>query len=583
MSCKSLKLEFTTQNNLFYIQADRPGGENLDLQFGCRFVKGLFVERGVLQVFAKLHPIFLEDLPCERIDFVIDENISEDSATKSVIDKICRTILRTNEILHQISDKRNIAKSFDGLWIYSPWIVTLDQIKERVSKEIVPERFFCDWFELGFDVNTRQWDISKNKVHPVNDFLRILEERKINRIVTANTYLAEHYYCYDIFILSILKYLGVDLTFIDFDLHELNSYVWKSAFSCKEMSRFTYMRHIEKPWDDILDIKVKGYIPSAFPRIERDALRSLRADYGVAVISNSRIRETIVFLDSISSVMEVCKPENLFDDFQMWYHAMRYLILKSPNLDLFLRDSLNTRAYEIYINGITFLKYEIIENLEKANRPVKLYGDNGWSYIFPDLYQNKLISWDEQKALFNEDRWIYLLMNHHYSYFESNPVFQHALEFQIPYLGFPAVVKTAPLKPLEAAEYFSIADLMTKIEKANEFVHDPEFIKARQYCLDINNQVVQALCNDFVGEKSKTGFDVFHKISEAHDELLEKRVQDYICENGELIRVHFEELLLKRKPVISAEESRFIDRSYMRTLLSIRASIDRESTSVTFA
>ncbi|MBF0559223.1 MAG: hypothetical protein HQL08_10635, partial [Nitrospirae bacterium] len=107
--------------------------------------------------------------------------------------------------------------------------------------------------ELGWDVHARRFDYSKTKAMALDELVKFIIEGNIKKIVTTNMYYIEYVYrVHAIHVITVLRFMGVELVLIDTDAYYelICGAVKKAASSYDGFHRYSVLPYYEKPYDE---------------------------------------------------------------------------------------------------------------------------------------------------------------------------------------------------------------------------------------------------------------------------------------------------------------------------------------------
>jgi hypothetical protein len=227
--------------------------------------------------------------------------------------------------------------------------------------------------------------------------------------------------------------------------------------------------------------------------------------------------------------------------------------------------------YVIYINGISFLKYETLATL-KTDRPILLFGDQEWADLFPQYYQGKYL--ENYQAFFQEGRHLNLLLNANFSYLENNPVFARALRLGVPFLCFPALARTSYFDGMSGLEYQNPSELSKKIESVNVEIRRPEFKVAKTKIENLLFEGYDSAARHILREKPMAPKGpTYHEQSQKETQAAVQRYEEWIQRDPDFFETIFHILIRTASLPMKLEESRFRDRDYFQRLLHMRSKL----------
>ena len=269
-------------------------------------------------------------------------------------------------------------------------------------------------------------------------------------------------------------------------------------------------------------------------------------------------------INPIVFVLSHFKEGSFFEELALWYYSLRQMILVSMDLNEYEKLNYNALLLRFAYNASQFVKYLVIDSI-KTDRKIELYGDVGWKTVFPEHYMTHL---DRSGIdnVFSKGRSVNLLMNWQLTWFETSAVIFEALNYRVPFLNHPAVVKTNRLQGMSGLEYNTPKDLNHKLD--NIKVHlDKDLIQSIDYlnsfCNDSMDHIVSTLHSS-----TKLGSNN-SKIAEElkkHDDLLLDRINAYTIEYYDFLRYSFKSLFIEPAQY-DMNQSEYISKPFMQRLI----------------
>lgn len=514
-----------------------------------------------------LQPLFYEYLPSVSVECKASPEVLAHSQASRFVRDLHALIQSTQAFLLQIQEMKGLAQGYEAVWVYSESHRSLDALVEKLKLRI-GERLYVESYSTGYDPVARIWKPENIQILKPDLFIQKILERRVQKIITVNHALAEYFLSEGIVIQAVMRFLGVEFIMLDFDIYDGIGRLSKLATHHSQMPRYSMLPHIEKAWDQKFSTQVSGYLPPVLTSFESRPIVELKKDFEVVVVANSRIRDLKKYLPFVLSILESCRDGSLIDDFQIWYQTMRFVLMKGFKENSSQILLANDWIYSLYLQGISFLKCWAIEGAART-RSLRIFGDEGWGEVFPEYFQDRFLSHPEQRELFSKGGSLYLHVNANYSYLECNPVFYLAWDFGVPFLGFPALVKSEEFGALGALEYQSLEELSLKMDRVNEIFLDPEVLAARDRLLQMGQGVCEDLAELFASRiQTSEALRRFESACDAHNALAETRILRFIENNRPLVERHFDQIVLQKKALLRAEDSRFRDLPFVQRLIT---------------
>jgi hypothetical protein len=441
--------------------------------------------------------------------------------------------------------------------------VNFKKIHDRVNS-LDPEKTIYLDFDPGFNPIERKWEKTPPPM-TVSAFVDYIKKNRIKKIVSINHYLLEKYFDEKLIIQALFKYLGVEYSIVDLDNYDLTpqGYLHKMFYNCDSFERFSYAE-FHAFWDKFYGMKNVNRI--AFTHEDRSefVFQDLDDDYDIVVMSNSRIREVISFLNPMLFVLSNFKDGSFFEELELWYYSLRHMVLSVMDFNEFERLNYNALLLRFVYTISQFIKYDVIDNIQ-TDRQIKLYGDAGWKEVFPEYYVN-FLQRNEIDNLLSNGKSLNLLMNWQLTWFETSAVIFEAIHYRVPFLNHPALVKTKKLQGMSFIEYHNGVDLNKKLSNIKPYLNDK---------LTASVNYLNGICNgnmDYIVHKlhhKDSGSIVNNEFVEEyqkHDKLLQQKINTYINQNDLFLRNSFKALFIE--PVqYDLKQSKYYPKPFMQRIL----------------
>lgn len=522
-----------------------------------------FVWRSLMK---SAQPIFYHLLPVPSLEVQIGQEILEDESIAPAVQEFANIVRGTNRMLNEFAPQFNIAAGFENTFFYSPD----DHPHLKGIYEATKAAKNCETFyevcSTGWNPVIRAWE--RPLFLPIREILRTLVEKKVKRFITVNHYFLSHHQLQGVFILPLFEKLGIEYICYYGDTSEGISPIEVAAFDWEGFRNYQIASHLQRDWNQIYNIRSgKPHSTGYFLKRSYD-IEPLDKDFGILIASNSRIHDLKVnFLQLLYIFETSTRDENIFDDFQIWFMAMRRLLLHHIGLVGPMRESAGLAVYQFYVNGISLLKFLVIDSL-KTSRQIKIFGDNGWGQLFPNLYQNQYLNDADYQAFTQSRKYMVLLMNASIYYPDANPVLHKAIDASVPYLGYPATVRTPEFEGFKALEYRNFGELNSILDSVNERAADATALATRKYFIDMIHGLFNAMVADFSGQTP--GYDLktnaYAVSTQSHLQLLDERTEKYIREHQALMQEQILKIFYNHQFQFKFEDSRFCNRPLMKTL-----------------
>lgn len=429
--------------------------------------------------------------------------------------------------------------------------------------------------KTGFDSENRRWEDVDVPIQ-LPDLINLIEEENIKKIISVNNNFLEKYlYRTGIYLPALFHYLGVEYITLDNDPYDLApfGYLSRSFFHCNSFARFSNVSVLNEFWDRKYGLKNVSYvsIPQNYER--HDEFKELEDDYTLLVLTNSRLDNVKLDIYQILILLDHMPDDSIFTDVQLWYMALRHMILEIMDMDEFERLYYNSRLHTFLYTVVQFLKYEVIYSLN-TGRPIELYGDPGWKTVFPEYYK-KILNDKEIDELFSKNRHLYLLLNASISYLDASGPVYDAISRNVPFINMPPLVKTDPFAGLKHIEYANSLELNDLVENMNK-TNNPELTAAIHFYQDVliesNKSIQSRIINNKITWSEE---NLFERERKAHQILLDQKVEEYINKNESFLRDSFDIFFLGKQLQYDFSQSKFYNRGYTQRILhSMEAAVN---------
>lgn len=520
----------------------------------------------LLWILNSMKPLFFE-MPLAEVKMVFPPEVL--AATNDILPFCSHVVKHTNDAMIEFKQLKGMAEHHTKFLFYN---VSDNHRYVRLYEKLrnlYPAKALYQNFEMDWDPNTRRCE-NNDVPLPLPDLIEFIAKEGIKKIVSINHYLLERYLKNDgIYLPALFRHLGVEYIIIDNDNYDTQAYLYllRSFFHCNSFQRFSTVPLEQEPWDRRYALQNIHYIGMPQDYQSNIDMSQLDENYGVLVLSNSRIDDVKSTFAFIIYLLDHFPEDNLFTELQLWCWSLRHLILEVMNLGELERLHYNSIVHNIFYSVTQFLKYEIIDSID-TTRKIEIYGDSGWEEIFPEYYQNKYLGNQEMNGLFAEGRHLHLLLNHSITYPDAAGPIQDAMSRNLPFINWPTLVKTKPFKGLRHIEYnnkeklnYLIDNIRTVIEK-RELMDSMEVF--RETLVTSTNTIEQQIV---LNKKSSADEGVFAKHYKAHKVLLHEMIQEYIEENEPFLRETFRILCLERSIKYNLFRSKYSNRRYVQAIM----------------
>ncbi len=470
----------------------------------------------------------------------------------------------TNDTLKCFSDRKNMAASHENVLFFNVGEnINFRKIYQNCMNMGSSRLRYLD-FDPGFNPVERRWEKTPPPMS-VEEFVQYIKENRIRKIVSINHYLLEKYQDQGIYILAVFKYLGLEYIIIDLDNYDLTpqGYLYKCFYNVEEFDRFSYTEfHVF--WDRYYGLSNVSRI--IFPHEDKKpfAFQELDDDYHIVVMSNSRINDVIPMLNPIVFILDQFKEGSFFEELCLWYYSMRYLILSCMDLNEYEKLNFNALLLRFAYNASQLIKYSVIDGI-KTDRKIELYGDSGWQNLFPEYYQTYLDRKGIDEVL-TKGLSLNLLMNWQVTWVETSAVIFEALNYRVPFINHPALVKTEKLKGLSRIEYHSSEDLNLKLQDIKPHLNSDLIESINNFNFICNGNMDFIVSRLHPASKKNKGYETIIKELDDHDRLLQERINGYVSTHYDFLRFTFKSLFMEPAP-FDIRKSPYFSKPFMQRLI----------------
>lgn len=562
-----LHVNFSLQGNNFHISAHGATDKLFAHTIAVEDINILTLRAMIL---LKIKPLFLDFMPSENFEVHVGQELLEEqySGFKPYLIQLVSTLHNTNKFLQKLEAEELNYQSNQNTLIYNlEGHFYLENIYDEIKAD---NKAFYETFSTGWNAIKRQFD-TPPQVMPPEDLLNFIKANSIGRIVSINQYYLETLFeNHNIYLLALLQKLGVEYNTVDWDIYAINKMLGlnKLCFNSAQFKRYDVFPSIQKNWNEAFGVDNTAYHPGQALREEIRILDPLNENYQILCAANSRLAnfKEPLQLERVLAAFDLCTEENLFHDFQFWFHAISLFLIRDVQASQLEKLKLRAQLIKIHFDGISLLKYEALAGI-KTDREILLYGDEEWQYISPNYYQGDYLPKEEVTERIRSGDYLHLQLNNVFSYPEAHPIISEALSLQRPFLGFPAVAKTPELQGFEALEYRNVAELNHKLDNINSALDNVQF----QYSLQTHSNTMKKCWTEFC-ENLTQGYveerDSYKSVCEQHLDQFKLSADKYIKNKRDRLWDYLK--FLRGVPNYNLNQSLFRHKPYVEVIVRYR-------------
>lgn len=551
------KIAFGLNENVFWLEMEidgNPSSESTRVDYSnetCR--KYLFY-----WVLHKLKPLFFR-MPFKKLDL---------SGNSIEIDRI---ITNTNNALITYKQLKDIAEGNRKILFLNVDDAPLyKSLFNELREETADHHVYLN-MSSGFNGEALDWGQPSLPI-TLQSLIDLIVNTRIKKIISINNYMLDWFVNRDyVYLPCLLKHLGVEYSAIDHDGYDANfiGYMTKAAYHCSSFERFSLASFLQEYWDKAFGLKRICYIaPPCCSTSGADiSIPELKPDYGIIVMSNSRINYVKSLIRQIAFLLDHLRGESVFLEVQLWYMASRRMILRNQEFCEYERMLYTGLVYRLFYGIVQFLKFEIIESLE-TQRGIEIYGDSGWGVVFSKYFKNKYLDSREVEELLQENRYLHLILNPAITYLDASIAIYEATKRGTPFINYPALVKTPELQGLRHIEYRNARELNWLVENIRDLVSNHELKESVQTYRNALDENTTEILRRLKGE-SRHDENLFEKLRRDHNAVLDRMVEEYSVVHEEFIQTAFQALCLGRPVQYDFSKSEYYNRRYVQEILKV--------------
>lgn len=458
------------------------------------------------QLFRSLSILTHRFFPMASIEFEISPEISQSFGSLDLFHFLKDSLINTNTKMLENTNKIDIASNFKNALFYPnaecSELVDIKKIYDLAEERTQEKVFYKEFFYK--EALRKNWNLTPEEKQNldyfnINHLIEFICENEIGIFFTDETHYHQTLLNLDRILLSpILQMLGVKPIFYYYASLDV-SVAAKLSFSSDTAHEYFVGPIFYKDWQALYQSNNKRFHPGAFFRGRPSSPKLLPDDYSIGMAANPRLKsfygqkkELLYVLDTSTS------DENLFEDFQTWYVAIRWAVLTTPSFSLSQKEKAVLLLRNLMLSGMALFKCMMLEEASKFRR-TKIFGSKHWKVLFPDLYQDRYLDDDGYKEVFGKGKALKLLGNQNWGYYSANMALFRAIDLETPYLALPPLSRKKELEGLRTLEIRSIAEMISKLDQINDLTQSSEYIKSREFLITEVQNMKALLAKDVTG------------------------------------------------------------------------------------
>lgn len=475
-------------------------------------------------------------LPIKDIKIICDKNTYD--KFKPSINACSSMLMQTNDAIIKYKDLKGIAKDKKRILFFNvSEEIRYKSFYERLKRQD-PSILYMN-MDLGFNRIKREWEQTSLPLS-LNELVEIIKTEDIGRLVSVNYYLLGRFEeKLGINLMAVLDYLGIEyISLINDppDLH-ISGYLIRATHNKNDYKQFSNFYMLNKEWDDRYGLKNIDYVAIPQDYKSQIKMQSPDEDYSIVILSNSRWSSIKHSKLLIEHLLNHFPAETMFRDFQLWYMAMRYMVLNIMHFDEFERMKYSSLLHNFFYITANYLKYKIISWLE-TDREIKVYGDLGWKEICPEYYVKSLDN-KEIDRMFIEENNLYLLLNFSFSYLDASAPVYDMIRRSVPFINVPPLVKTQAFEGMQAIEYTNKDELNSLIENAPAIFKNNGLQSTVNFYTELLSLSVDGMAAGILNGNNGQSKPFLYEL-EKHQYELNSMIEAYIHSNERFLQESFE-------------------------------------------
>lgn len=573
MTNHKLQFFFYFSQGIFSFQCQFGKDQSIEKKLDCG---SLEINQAYIDAWVLYHikSLFFDELPVspEQINFSIDTSIQ--GKLLQNIQFLQQVIVKTNQLLLDCQNLTDKAALYEKLWVYQySDNVHLNRIVQTLKEDQVP--FVTSSMVCGWNKEKRIWEKDDEILSP-EQVIEYLIQNQIKSILTVNLYyLHQTLYQYQIFMLPVLRLLGVSLSTIHYDFYEVSGAqgnLLQSFLHDDQSQNYSILAHWHGPWDRKLDRSNIDYI--ALTETSQDQIKDsmdLQKDFKIVAMSHSRLDQIVKWLHPILFIVHQLDPQRSLADFHLLFHSLRHHVIHHKNLSLDQQLKLDCQLLTLYEGVANFLKMDTLARIQK-DWPVEIYGDEGWKKVLPDSYQNRYLSHEEINNSMQSDGTVYFLPNYLVTYLETHPSLDRVIDRHVPYVIFPPLVRSEELQGMSILEFESSESLNGLLQTIHQRVQQSQFLESLQYYREMVHSGYQYFTQKIEGKISQKDESLYQQQLTKHQRLLEQKICDYQKSHQNVLQKCADYLFLGQNQNVTFEHSPYAGQDYLKKLIGLTQS-----------
>lgn len=483
-----------------------------------------------------------------HIKFILDEEFKPDenllNMYLNLTNYLSQIMSATNQTIQNYRHLKGTARDYENIMFYV--FSEAYRLKSMFDscQEKYPDKAIYKEYPSGWNSIERHWEPDRH-ILPCEELISMLRDNRVKKLVVLNYYLYEDYlFVNQIYLPALLDFLGIECVGVDEDpVEQIGAIKMRSLLHYNGFNRYTLFPAFSKAWDELYNNRNIHYVPP-LQHYMKGQPGKLDDDYSLLVLSNSRLDDVKSVLPIILCLLNEMRADP-FTEIELWFFSLRKIIMLDQDINEYQKMIFIKNLFYIMYIASNFLKYEVISSVSSRRR-LKIFGDAGWGVLFPSYYQNKHLNAVEIGKLHAQGKHLLLLMNNCFSYLEAGgPIFD-AISKNIPFINFPALVKTSEFEGFRHIEYRDREELNRLVDNVLPAYKNQELLSS----IDTYQNIMIAGETDFTRQVYEDipfpeDGGIYYKKCKEHQIILDAMIDEYTQNRAGLLTECLNKLFLE--------------------------------------